>query len=320
MESEIICTAILFSESDFFYPVIEGIPRLIVEAYDDYSDFFKRHLTDYSERKILLETKYKALIQKVKSKNGQTKKSFEQEWAQFDYENDKTWDLDSKALLDRFLLETDESRETLSGKWILDAGCGNGQLNTEMAKSGMQVIGMDFSLSVVRAFNLNDQPNAFFVQGDVEFPPFHFNFFDVVHSSGVLIHTQRTELSLSCLEPCVKPGGKLSIWAYKPNQDFIHNFFNRIRCVTSRLPINFQYNLYAVTLLPMSYIVKKIKGNPQNAREMMVDILDWFSPRYRWEHEETEMQSWFCKRNFHQMKVTDLNRWGFNMIGTKKTT
>jgi hypothetical protein len=70
-------------------------------------------------------------------------------------------------------------------------------------------------------------------------------------------------------------------------------------------------------LLPVSIIIKKLKGNPQNIREMMVDILDWCSPRYRWEHEKSEVAAWFAKRNYSVVRPTDENMWGFNMIGTK---
>lgn len=314
---DIIWTGLLFSEGPFVYPVIQGIPRMIVEAYEDYAPFFQTHLPDYSSRKREIEQHFRLFIQKVKTKNARTKKSFSQEWNLYQYETDKTWDLDSAGLLDRFFTETDESKSSLKDKWILDAGCGNGHLNMEMAKAGIYSVGMDFSRSVERAFLKNDQDRAIFIQGDVEFPPFSFEYFDVVHSSGVLIATQRTELSLSALTPCVKPGGKISIWSYQPRADWSHNLFNFLRNYTSRLPYRLQYYLYAVTLFPISYVVKKLKGNPQNPREMMIDILDWFSPEYRWEHEPSEVESWLWKRNFRNTKVTDSNMWGFNMVGIK---
>jgi 2-polyprenyl-3-methyl-5-hydroxy-6-metoxy-1,4-benzoquinol methylase/uncharacterized protein YbaR (Trm112 family) len=318
-EEEIVWTGILFSEGPFIYPVIQGIPRLIVEAYSDYADFFREHLPEYQEKKKKIESEFGRFIQKVKAKNAHTKKSFSQEWNLYNYETDKTWDLDAAGLLKRFLVETDETRESLKGKWVLDAGCGNGHLNMEMARTGMISVGMDFSLSVERASQLNDQPNAIYIQGDVEFPPFGFESFDLVHSSGVLIATQRTELSLSALTPCVKPGGKVSIWSYQPRDNWMHNLFNFIRNYSSKLPYRFQYYLYFFTLLPVSYVIKKVKGNPQNWREMMIDILDWFSPQFRWEHEVSEVESWMWKRNFRQTKVTDSNMWGFNLVATRET-
>jgi len=318
-EVTFIKAAILFSQSGFVYPIIDGIPRLIVEAFIDYGWFFQKHLPDFPERKKHLQEKYGALIRHVESKNSHTKRSFAQEWNLHQYETDKTWNLGAEHLLDRFCTETAETRESLKGKWILDAGCGHGQMNIEMAKAGIQVIGMDFSLSVERAFHQNDQIHAHFIQADVEFPPLPFQFFDIVHSSGVLIHTQRTELSFSSLDPCVKPGGKFSVWAYQPRKDVIHNLMNRFRSVSSLLPVRLQYFLYAITLLPVSFVVKRWKGNSQNIREMMVDILDWCSPRYRWEHEKSDVESWFAKRNYSEVQLTEENIWGFNLTGLKES-
>lgn len=72
-EEEIINEAILFAEEDWFYPVINGIPRLIVEAFHDYADFLAKHLPDYQVRRAFLEEKYPRLIRYVLRKNRRTK-------------------------------------------------------------------------------------------------------------------------------------------------------------------------------------------------------------------------------------------------------
>ena len=38
-EKEIINEGILFAEKDWFYPIIDGVPRLLVESFLDYEDF-----------------------------------------------------------------------------------------------------------------------------------------------------------------------------------------------------------------------------------------------------------------------------------------
>ena len=148
-------------------------------------------------------------------------------------------------------------------------------------------------------------------------PPLQVEKFDIVHSSGVLICTNDSELTFSKIEPCVKNGGKLSVWLYHPRKNFIHNSFNFLRRYTSKLPVKFQYYLYLCTLFPVSYMIKKIKGNKQNAREMMIAIMDWFSPEFRWEHTTEEASTWFGKRNYKGVKVTTTDTFGFNIIGTK---
>jgi len=315
-----IANGILFANEDWFYPIIKGIPRLTVEAFIDYENFFRQHYAEYLPRKKVLLEKNESLIRYVTKKNKRTKKSFSQEWKVFDYTKDKTWDKDRQALVKQFLDETGETILSLKNKTILDAGCGNGVLNQYIADAGAFVLGMDFSLSIEEAYEHNTNPNASFIQGDVQFPPVASRYFDIVHCSGVLIHTNNTELSFSCIESCVKRGGKLSVWLYHPRKNFIHNLFNFIRKGTSKLPVRVQYYLYAFTLFPASFIIKRLKGNKQNAREMMIDILDWFSPEFRWEHTPSEAASWFNKRNYSPVAVTTEGTFGFNITGIKGQT
>ena len=316
-EKEIISEGILFADSDWVYPVIDGVPRLLIESFLDYEEFLKKHLPDYDNKKNNLLKRYATLIGEVTEKNRRTKKSFELEWSLFSYDEDKTWELKGDDLLERFLKETGESKTSLKNKLIFDAGSGNGQLNQYIARTGATVIGMDLSNSVERATANNKEENALFLQADVQYPPLQTGQFDIVHSSGVLICTNNSELTFSKIEPCVKNGGKLSVWLYHPRKNIIHNTFNFLRRFTSKLPIKVQYYLYLCTLLPVSYVIKKIKGNKQNAREMMIAIMDWFSPEFRWEHTAEEATSWFTKRNYKNVKVTTTDTFGFNIIGEK---
>ena len=316
-EKEIINEGILFADKDWFYPVIDGVPRLLIESFLDHEEFLKANLSDHETRKEHLLKNYSEIIQQAVKKNNRTKKSFEMEWGLFNYDEDKTWELQGEDLLARFLKETDETKESLRDKLIFDAGCGNGQLNQYIARCGAVVAGMDLSRSVERAFLNNKEENAFFLQGDVQNPPLQFEKFDIVHSSGVLICTNNSELTFSRIEPCVKKNGKLSVWLYHPRKNLVHNSFNFLRNYTSKLPIKVQYYLYLFTLFPASYVVKKIRGNKQNAREMMIAIMDWFSPEFRWEHTSEEATTWFTKRNFSDVKVTTTDTFGFNIIGKK---
>ena len=308
---------ILFSDNLWFYPVIKGIPRLNVEAVGEYEDFFKNNLPDFADRKAKLFDQYGIFIEKVRKKNRHTRQTFSREWSVFDPEKDKTWNAGTDELVKRFLTETGETAVSLLDKIVFDAGCGNGVLNTELGRSGIMNIGMDFSNSIETAYERNEYRNVHFIQGDVQYPPVAFNFFDVVHSSGVLIATNNTELSFSCIEPAVKKGGKLSVWLYGPRKDRIHNLFNRTRKITSKFPLGLQYFFSLYMVFPISFIVKRLKGNKQNTREMKVDILDWFTPEFRWEHDQSEAATWFYKRGYTNVKVTTDELFGFNITGVK---
>ena len=201
---------------------------------------------------------------------------------------------------------------------MFDAGCGNGKLNCLLAEEGVINFAMDFTAAIEKAYRYNTSENVHFIQGDVQHPPFANDFFDIVHCSGVLIHTENTKRSFSRLTPFVKKYGKLSVWLYHPRKDLIHNTINKVRSVTSKLPFRMQYYLYLMTIYPLSFVIKKLKGNRQNKREMMIDILDWFSPQFRWEHTHSEAASWFTEKGFADVKLTTESIFGFNIIGIKK--
>lgn len=314
---EVIEEGILQSEADWFYPIINGIPRLIVEAFLDYKTFLKLHMKNYEERKQQIINANKIFLKTVIKKNKKTKESFSKEWNLFNYKTDNTWGMDGEDLVKRFCEETDFTIENLQNKLVLDAGAGNAKLNMLLAGKGITNVAMDFSNSIENAHKINTSSNVYFVQGDVQFPPFAYNCFDLVHCSGVLIATNNTELSFSCLETTVKVGGKYSVWLYHQRDNFIHNTFNFLRQYTSKLPHWFQLFIYYTTLFPISFIIKRLKGNKQNTREMMVDILDWFSPEFRWEHSHTEAAAWFSKRNYTNIKVTTDEMFGFDIVGIK---
>ena len=308
----------ILTAGDWMYPVIGFIPGMNVESFLDHGDFLSRHLPGFEEKRKRLLQVHRELIDNVIKKNKRTKESFSKEWKVYDYDKDKTFLADDAGMLERFYAETGQQPGSLAGKLILDAGCGNGKLDTLIAGTGATVIAMDFSSSVEQAHRRNTHPNAQYVQADVQFPPFAAGTFDIVHCSGVLIHTNNTEYSFSRIAPLVKDEGLLSTWLYHPRRDKIHNLFNRIRNFTSRLPLGFQYYLYCVTLFPVSFVVKRLKGNRQNPREMMVDILDWFSPEFRWEHTHEEASGWFQKYGFYDIRITTTNNFGFNITGRKK--
>src|SRR5579862_1180296 len=314
---QVIHEGILFAEKDWFFPIIDGIPRMLVESFLDYQDFLEKHLSDFVIRKNQLMAKYGDFVRAVVKKNRRTKESFALEWSVYDYGNDKTWNARGPEIFQRFLKETDETAESLHDKAVFDMGCGNGYLSHLIAHNSRFVVAMDFSTSVERAKKAGRSCNILFVQGDIEFSPIQESHFDIVQCSGVLICTTDSELSFNRIATNVKIGGKLSVWLYHPRKNVIHNFFNWLRKYLSRLPLKLEYYVLMTTIFPASYVFKKLTGNKQNVREMIVDILDWFTPEFRWEHSPEEASSWFGRLNYTSVKVTTTDTFGFNMTGTR---
>jgi len=314
---EEIRDGILLSTAGPCFPILEGVPKMLPDAMFEHEDFLKSHLPDFSERKAQSISQFGEIIAEAEKKNCKTRASFSEEWASHDYEQGKTWELDIHAQLQRFLTETDESISSLQGKLLLDAGCGNGHLAMELAKNQIEIVAMDFSKSIIRATKINKNPLCHFIQGDVEFPPFEKGIFDLIQSSGVLIHTRNTKNSFGRLAAFVKPGGRISIWVYRKRKEIIHQLFNQIRNITSSMPGWLQGPFLRIFIFLPALIAKKIRGNTQKSSELWVEVLDWFTPEFRWEHSVEEVMDWFDEQGFHNKKLSDQNHWGFNITGIK---
>ncbi|HVU96451.1 MAG TPA: methyltransferase domain-containing protein [Puia sp.] len=312
-----VLTGLLFAAEDWCYPVTGGIPRLLVEAFLEHAGLLRAHLPDYDVRKRLLDEKYPGLLEDTQRKNRKTKESFALEWSLHDYAKDRTWEVPSDQLLRRFLEETGETEAGLAGKLVFDAGCGNGQLDTAIARAGARVIAMDLSGSIDRAYSVNDHRDVWFIQGDVQFPPVAEETCDILQCSGVLHHTPDTELSFCRLEPCVREGGIYSVWLYHPRKDWLHQWFNFLRKFTSCWPARTTYRLLLYTAFPVSHVIHWVKGKPRNRREIMIALMDWFSPEFRYEHRPEEVRDWFTRCGYRQLQVTTTDVFGFNFTGRK---
>lgn len=314
---EEIMEGLLISGSGFIYPIVGGVPRMQLDAFLEYGDMISLNYRDYEAVKNTLLENYGYIINQVIKKTKKTKKSFSQEWKIFKYEGDKTWGFTKDVRKKRFLDEIDFTKEELAGKTLLDVGCGNGVLTNAIADYDVLTIGIDVSYSIERAFQNNDNPNAHFIQCDLQNPPFIANFFDIVYSTGVIHHTNNTELSFSCLTPLVKPNGRLYVWLYKPEKDLRHRAIVQVRKFTHRLPIWLQYPLYLLFLVPWGLLKERLRGKKLSWREQLINYFDVLSCEFRYEHTPDEVKIWYLKRSFSNLKVTVIEYLGFGIYGDK---
>lgn len=314
---EEIMEGLLISGSGFVYPIIGGVPRIQLDAFLEYGDMISLNYSDYETVKNKLLENYGYIINQVIKKTKKTKKSFSQEWKIFKYEGDKTWGFTKDVRKKRFLDEIGVTKEELEGKTLLDVGCGNGVLTNAIADYDVLTIGIDVSYSIERAFQNNDNPNAHFIQCDLQNPPFITNFFDIVYSTGVIHHTNNTELSFSCLTPLVKPKGRLYVWLYKPEKDLRHRAIVKIRKFTHRLPIWLQYSMYLLFLVPWGLLKERLRGKKLSWREQLINYFDVLSCEFRYEHTPEEVKVWYLKRNFSNLTITVIEYLGFGIYGDK---
>lgn len=310
----------LFSETGLVFPIIDGIPRLLVESMYDYSDFFSKHLKERSEILNALESKYINIINHCIKKNKKTKASFAFEWSFLKPEkNDKLWHDDASQLTNVFLKETGERKEYFSDKIVADIGSGHGIMTSKIAAISKLCIGAEISKAVELAYVRNKNSNAWYAQADLQFLPFEESSFDLLYSSGVIHHTNDTEKSLSLIEKIIKEGGKICLWLYHPQKNILHRLMMLLRRFTRRLPIKVAFVFLLIFVFPFTFLIKKIKNrNAPNFREEMIDLLDGFTPEFRFEIPHDEAKQWLEKRNYKDVTVTTTSQYGFSITGVKK--
>ena len=311
---------LLFSETGFVFPIIDGIPRMLLESIYDYADFISKHLADYQTIKVNLEKEFKGLLNYCIQKNRKTKISFEFEWSFLNAEKkDRIWHDDTSKLTAIFLGEVGESSDYFKEKSLIDVGCGHGVMTSKIAELSKLAIGVELSKAIENAYQRNEVKNAWYIQGDLQYLPFEEVSFDVVYSSGVIHHTNNTELSLLLIEPILISGGKICLWLYHPQQKIIHKAILMLRNITSRLPLKLSFILLTIFVFPVTFLAKKIKRkHAPNYREEIIDLLDIFTPEFRFEIPSDLAAIWLRHKKYNSIQITTVNQFGFSIVGNKR--
>ncbi len=174
------------------YPVRDGIPRMLppehlLSAHDQHThEFFGHEWQRYRRWGWMAPDEALA--------NPQMWGSLEQDAA--------------RAFWSKSLLEPKD----ITGRLVLDAGCGNGRYSREAAKSARWVVALDLTPAVDAALkNLAPYPNVHVVQGDLLHLPFKPASFDTVFTIGVLAFTENAQRAFDQLVHVTQPGGVLSV-------------------------------------------------------------------------------------------------------------
>jgi SAM-dependent methyltransferase/uncharacterized protein YbaR (Trm112 family) len=309
--------AIIFSACGFFFPVVDGIPRLQVEAVYDYSTFLQKNMNDYELRLKNLTQKQNALLQYCVKKNKRSKASFEMEWGFLQPEKkDRLWAGSQSDLPKVFLDECRFTPNEVKSRLTLDAGCGHGLTTTAIAGLTGMAVGMELSRAVDDAYKRNSNSNIFFVQADVQYPPFAEATFDILYSSGVIHHTNSTRDTLNRIISLVKSKGRICLWLYHPQDKPLHHFSLRLRKIFSRMPLRLAAVLITVFLFPVSFAYKKIRGKKDlNYREELINLFDAFTPEFREEIPHDTAEGWLKQSSCKGIKITTTDQFGFSIIG-----
>lgn len=193
---------ILQSEDDHTYPIVNGIPRLVVDFQNE--------------------------------QEKRTVNAFGKEWGIFNHSEGYLGSQDLFFDFVRGLKPAD-----FNDKTVLDAGCGNGRWAKIMSLLGCKnIIAMDYSSSVDQCFrNTRDCDNVVVVQGSIYNPPFPRGKFDLIFSIGVIDHLPDPKKGIELLRDFIHKEGRISFWVYalEGNELFL-KFAEPLRKITTRLP------------------------------------------------------------------------------------
>jgi SAM-dependent methyltransferase len=129
-----------------------------------------------------------------------------------------------------------EALQPLSGKTLLDAGCGAGQAAAEAASRGANVSGIDASpplLDVAR----RRTPAGDFRQGDIEALPFDEEAFDVVTAFNAIQYAVDPAAAVAELARVCRSGGSVAIGVWgDPARCETEALFGRLRSLAPPPP------------------------------------------------------------------------------------
>jgi trans-aconitate 2-methyltransferase len=92
------------------------------------------------------------------------------------------------------------------GEFLLDLGCGTGDLTADIARRGTRVIGLDSSEEMLREARTK-YPELTFVHGDAR--QFHFDDpFDAIFSNAALHWIHEAEDAAACIHRALRMGGR----------------------------------------------------------------------------------------------------------------
>lgn len=110
--------------------------------------------------------------------------------------------------------------EDFRGKEILECGCGGGQHTMFVAPYAKSITAVDLNTTELAKKRNAGSDNIEFVEADIAKMDLGKQF-DIVFSIGVVHHTDDPDATIENLTKHVKPGGKLIVWVYSEEGNFL---------------------------------------------------------------------------------------------------
>jgi 2-polyprenyl-3-methyl-5-hydroxy-6-metoxy-1,4-benzoquinol methylase len=259
---------------------------------------------------------------------GATKRNFGFQWLRYEVTDE---DEDFRV----FLMKTDCEKKYFEKKVVLEGGCGMGRYVRIASRMGAEVVGIDLSGAVTRAYRENrESPLVHIVQGNLMEIPFRKGSFDFVYSIGVLHHTPDTHDAFRQIAGLVKPSGKCAISVYGKVHPVAEFTWKMYRKILHKLPLRLVHYLCYIAVpkgfidswLQRHRITRKLGAISQcllpvsphpKWQVRLCDTFDWYMPQYQRYHTYGEVTDWFRGCGFSEVKELRNEVWPVNVTGVR---
>jgi SAM-dependent methyltransferase len=223
--------------------------------------------------------------------------------------------------------------EDFKGKDVLECGCGGGQHTSFVAPYAKTITSVDLNTTTLAADRNKHFKNVIFVEDDIAKMKLNKQF-DIVFSIGVINHTDDPDATIQNLIKHVKPGGRLILWVYSKEGNFL------VRSLVEPFRRLFLRNLNKKTLINISKIITfflyvpvysiyllPIKFMPyyhyfQNFRILsfyrnMLNVFDKLNAPQVEFIDYLRIKSWFNQKDFDNVYISSYKGVSWRGSGTK---
>jgi SAM-dependent methyltransferase len=324
---------LLLCQCGMTYPVVDYIPRILLDAWAHYPDFARRYAKEierYGGQSLAGGLSFD-------ERQEPTRRSFGYQWTVF---GEMVEEFRENFLSYIYPLES----SFFAGKLGLDAGCGFGRHVYYAAEYGAEIVGMDFSAAIdVARRNTQHLGGVHLVQGDIYHLPFRPAVFDFVYSFGVLHHLPDPEEGFCSLLPVLKSGGAIFIWVYSKARARMNAALERVRAATTRIPHALLLRLclfpalidWGLFIQPYKLLRRIPLLGPWAERwtfpriklyakyPFQVCYADWFdrlSAPMRFYYSEEELWGWCERASLKNINIAPTGKYGWRVYGETQGT
>lgn len=309
---EIITGALLNTRRKIYYPIINGIPRMLTYKSGIFNNFIKKYktkiqneLSDFAPPNFQIPEGEKSVI-----------KSFSNEWLNYEWNEETYWKVNSEKIYKSMRYMLDLDRKPIKDKLVLEVGIGIGGIgNYFSSKEGCELFGIDLSYAVDSAFsNFNLNPCFHIIQASAFALPFKSEVFDYVYSQGVLHHSSDPKKCFDNVATSVKKDGYFYVWLYSTmseKRDLLRRIIMTMEEVLRPLIWPLPNFIQNIILIPIAllYLLHQniIKSKNSNLskyswREAIHAARDRFTPRYAFRYSEKEIIHWYKNASFCEIQ------------------